>query len=173
MKNWIAFIAVAALFGALAGAGTTMLFEKNSFKEYYSVENAVHVSPHDFVEAKKKGDSSTLLVDLRSKGEYEAKHLAGAVNIPATSMTKQEVLDAFNSLPKDKEIIVHCYASSCMLGRQVGKFLSENNFYVKELTVGWAELNRDYSDYLVSGSEAGLIPISEETAVCNGESFSC
>jgi len=175
-------IALAIVFGALAGAVsayTVDLFEKPSaeelIKEFYETENAVHISPHSLRTKMDKGDTSFILVDLRSKEEYEKEHIIGAINIPAYSdkytsdYNNPEIIKQFRALLKDKEIIVYCYSTPCMTGRKIGKMLADNDIYVKHLGIGWNEWryywtlwNHEYEwnitkaeDYVFSGSNPG------------------
>ena len=56
-----------------------------------------------FVDAK---DSSIYILSVRKAEDYAIGHIQGAVNIPfAAGMEKK-----FNTLPKDKKIVVYCYS---------------------------------------------------------------
>lgn len=150
--------------------------EEDLITEFYDVENAVHVSPHSLRKMMEKGDSSYVLVDLRSAQEYEKEHIAGAVSIPAykdpdTSAYGdiERIVGGFEELPKDKGIIVYCYSMPCMTGRKIGKMLAERGIYVKHLGIGWNEWRYQWTlwnhehewnltwaeDYIVSGKEPG------------------
>lgn len=109
-------------------------------KNLYNDEMSVFVSPTTVKKMIDNGDKSYILVDLRSATEYQKEHFVTAINIPAVSMNTQELVSAFAALPKDKEIIVHCYSAYCTLGRQVGQTLANHGIYVKELDAGWSEL---------------------------------
>lgn len=51
------------------------------------------------------GDDSVVFLDVRKAADYAAGHVANAINIPfAVGMEK-----SFDTLPKDKTIIVYCY----------------------------------------------------------------
>jgi rhodanese-related sulfurtransferase len=55
-----------------------------------------------FVDAK---DSSIYILSVRKAADYAAGHIQGALNIPyGAGMEK-----SFNTLPKDKKIVVYCY----------------------------------------------------------------
>lgn len=142
-KQSILTYVLAFLFGLLGSVvGNAYLGHRSQntiIGEYYQSENAVRVSPSTLKKRINEKDTSFVLVDLRSKKEYDTEHIINAINIPAVSMTPEQVVKAFAALPKDKEIIVHCYSMACMLGRQTGKLLSENGIYVKELNIGWSE----------------------------------
>jgi len=194
-------IALAIIFGTLAGAissYTVDLFEKPAteelIKEFYETENAVHVSPHSLRTKMDKGDTNFILVDLRSREEYEKEHIIGAINIPAYSdkytsnYTNPEILAKFKALPKGKEIIVYCYSIPCMTGRKIGKILAENEIYVKILGIGWNEWRYDWnswnhehewnitnvSNYVWSGSDPGTPKLNLNSTACLiGGNLSC
>ena len=105
----------------------------------YEDEMATFVSPTTVKEMIDKKSKNYILVDLRSKAEYDKEHIVTAINIPAVSMDTDQLVAAFRKLPKDKQIIVHCYSSSCTLGRHVGQVLSEHGVFVQEMDVGWNE----------------------------------
>lgn len=189
--------------GALAGALTALLIlslqkpqpksTAELIEDFYLVENAVHVSPHGLRKNMDKGDSSFVLVDLRSAQEYEKEHVVGAINIPAykdpeTSAYDEEerIVNSFQNLPQDKDIIVYCYSMPCMTGRKIGRLLAEHGIYVKHLGIGWNEWryfwnlwNHDMEktskveDYVVSGKESGAPKKQELPAPCGEGELSC
>lgn len=108
-------------------------------KSYYNDEMSSIISPVDVRNLIDKKDENYLLVDLRSKAEYDAEHVITAINIPAVNMSKDQLWSEFNKLPKDKEIIVYCYSAYCTLGRQVGQFLANKGFFIKDMNIGWSE----------------------------------
>lgn len=120
--------------------------QKQLIKEFYEVENAVHVSPHSIRKSIMKNHSDFTLVDLRSQQEYEKEHIIGAINIPAykdpdTSAygDVERIVNSFKELDQDQDIIVYCYSIPCMTGRKIGKLLTEHDIYVKHLGIGWNE----------------------------------
>jgi len=52
-----------------------------------------------------------------------------------------------------------------MLSRKVGKTLADKGIFSKHLTAGWLEIQRDYSGYVVNGSEPGSLSVSENETV--------
>jgi len=131
--------------------------EAQTYKEFYAAETLVSVSPSDYIADLKVGKVDGVLVDLRSSSEYRAGHLVTAISIPAIEMESKQVLAAFSRLPNDKPAITYCYSGYCMLSREVGKTLSENGIYAKHFTAGWYEIQRDFAQYIVNGSEAGSL----------------
>lgn len=154
-----------ALFGALIGSSITAgIFltigkeesvslppqvitqaEQNPFLEYYTVENAVAVSPHDIRMQMDKWTEDFIIVDLRSAPEYEKEHIKWAVNIPwiAGDATREaqeaRIIAEFKKLPTNKRIIVHCYTHYCMLAKKVGLMLAKEWINAQELNIGWNE----------------------------------
>src|SRR3989338_4474269 len=186
MKQSFKIIILAIVFGALAGALSTFILlnfqtpsQEDLIKDFYLNENAVHVSPHSIRKAMDKGDSSFILVDLRSQEEYEEEHIIGAVSIPAykdpdTSAygDVERIVNSFKELKSqnpDKDIVVYCYSIPCMTGRKIGKILAEHGIYVKHLGIGWNEWrylwtlwNHEHEwnvaiadEYVASGTEPG------------------
>ena len=70
-------------------------------------------------------DNDFILVDLRSREEYNKEHIVSAINIPAYSDPNnsaygeiERIIGEFEKLGTDKEIIVYCYSTACMTGRK-------------------------------------------------------
>lgn len=128
--------------GALSGVYAYLKFSlkpTNSTAEYYQTETENKVSPATLRKKIDDKDPNYILVDLRSEGEYKTEHMITAINIPAVTMNEEQLVAEFSKLPKDKEIIVHCYSAYCMLGREVGNVLAKRGIYVKDLNIGWSE----------------------------------
>jgi rhodanese-related sulfurtransferase len=49
-------------------------------------------------------DTTPFIIDLRASSDYDAGHVAGAVNIGVGSLA-----DSLNKLPADKTVVVYCY----------------------------------------------------------------
>lgn len=145
LVNWVVVILVSTLCGFGGNLLAKHLFptpaptQNDRITSFYEDENAAVVSPSTMEKMIDAKDQSYILVDLRSKAEYDAEHIVTAINIPAVSLSVGQIVAEFAKLPKDKQIIVHCYSGYCMLGRQTGKILAEHGVYVKELDAGWSE----------------------------------
>lgn len=71
------------------------------YVKYESEEGVPRISAAD---AKKEVDAGkAILVDSRSKADFEAERLPGAMNIAANAPANE-----FDKLPKGKKIIVYC-----------------------------------------------------------------
>lgn len=143
-----------ALVWAIIGAGIVLSYQnatESVYLEYYKTENEIAVSPHDLRMEMDKWNTDTIIVDLRSKWEYEQEHIKGAINIPGISDTdtspdiqRQRIVNEFRKLPKDKRIIVHCYTHYCMLAKHVWLMLAEEWIHVHELNIGWNEWRNEW-----------------------------
>ena len=202
MKHLAKIILLSIIFGGIAGVlSSYAVFNYNSHNEnelienFYLTENAVHVSPHSIRKLIDEGQSSFILVDLRSNKEYEKEHIIGAINIPAykdpdTSAYGDigRIVSEFSKLPMDKDIIVYCYSIPCMTGRKIGKMLAEHEIYVKHLGIGWNEWRYDWNSwnhehewsktnvkyYIWKGPEPGAPKSKSNSSACpiSGE-FGC
>ena len=114
-------IILGALIGGLTAYFLIQISSENLIQQYYDMENAVSVSPFDYVREMESGNLSEVLVDLRNKEDYDAAHFNGSVNVPAEQINATELISSFDKLPKDKTAVVFCYSSYCMLGRKTGK----------------------------------------------------
>ena len=140
--------------------------QNERISNFYEDEMSTVVSPTTLKKWIDTKDNNYILVDLRSTAEYNAEHFVTAINIPTVSMNTNQIVAAFSKLPKNKEIVIHCYSSYCTLGRQVGQTLAEHGIYVHELDAGWSELYyhwdlwnpgakvTDGESYIVKGSSA-------------------
>jgi len=201
MKNILIIAVISAIIGGVVGsifssAATEPKKPTNEqlIKEFYLTENAVHISPHGLRRMMDKGDTSFVLVDLRSAQEYEKEHVVGAINIPAykdpdTSAydEKERIVSAFRALPAGKDIIVYCYSIPCMTGRKIGKMLAEEGIYVKHLGIGWNEWRHSWTmwnhehewkttkaeDYISTGKEPGTPALRSLPSPCGDGELAC
>jgi rhodanese-related sulfurtransferase len=134
----------------------------NPFLDYYTTENAVAVSPHDLRMEMDKGGSDFIIVDLRSATEFASEHIRGAINIPGiandanAAEQEQRIIAAFEKLPKDKRIIVHCYTHYCMLAKHVGLMLAKVGINVHELNIGWNEWKNEWDLWNGKGTSKSI-----------------
>lgn len=194
-------LVIAALSGAIVAYAFLKFHQPSQqdlIRDFYRVENAVHVSPHSIRKNIMKGYTDSILVDLRSQEEYEAEHIVGAVNIPAykdpdTSAygDVERIVSSFEELiaqNPDTDIVVYCYSIPCMTGRKIGQMLAEHGIFVKHLGVGWNEWRYHWelwnhphewsqtivADYVISGKEPGEFKgVVEEKTFCLPGEFGC
>jgi CoA-disulfide reductase len=74
---------------------------------------------------------NTLLVDVRTKAEYELGHIEGSINIPV-----DELRSRLGELPKDKDIVIYCQIG--LRGYIATRILMQNGYVkVRNLSGGW------------------------------------
>lgn len=154
-----------------------MISPQDRISNFFATENAVGVSPSDYITALQQNSSMGTLVDLRDNSSYDTQHFVGAINIPASQMNPPQLLNAFKKLPAGEPVIVYCYSSYCMLSIEVGNYLAQNGVYVKHFNLGWAELKTDFPDFLVNGTSPGYLSVNATTAStgcpATGGGFGC
>lgn len=140
-------ILVISLIGGVIGAfiSQKFLIKENIFQNFYDVENALTLSPTNLKRMIDSKDSGYILVDLRSAPEYSQEHIMTAINIPASSLSKDQLVAEFKKLPKDKRIILYCYSAYCNLAKQVGQVLAHHHINATELNIGWSEWKYHWS----------------------------
>lgn len=86
--------------------------------------------PVDFKELMRHG---AIVLDVRSKGEYQGGHIRGSVNIPVNRLTEN-----LSKLKKDK-VIITCCASGSRSG--VARRILKSNGYTQVYNAGpWTRL---------------------------------
>lgn len=86
--------------------------------------------PVDFKELMRNG---AIVLDVRSKGEYQGGHIRGSVNIPVNRLTEN-----LSKLKKDK-VIITCCASGSRSG--VARRILKSNGYTQVYNAGpWTRL---------------------------------
>ncbi len=194
MKLKLRKILIVFVLGVMAGIFISSFSSSNYsnnelIKLYYESEASTLVSPHHLRKEMDQGHENFILVDLRTKKEYEEEHIIGAINIPA-NLNNQEFIDIFSKLDKDnpeKYIIIYCYSSACMTGRKAGMLLAQNDIFVKEMSIGWNEWRYEFEswnypnewaeldtmEYIHSGPDPGKLE-SERNVYCKIEgSLTC
>jgi len=71
------------------------------------ITGCTKVSDEDVLAGREAMKNGAMMLDVRSKKEYNKKHIEGAVNIPIAYLDKM-----YNQLPRDKEIVVYCRTGS-------------------------------------------------------------
>ncbi|WP_163191965.1 FAD-dependent oxidoreductase [Clostridium thermarum] len=72
----------------------------------------------------------TVLIDVRTKLEYDNGHIEGALNIPV-----DEIRDRLQEIPSDKEAMVYCQVG--LRGYIASRILEQKGFRVKNMTGGY------------------------------------
>ena len=76
------------------------------------------VSDEDLRAARVAADNGAIVIDVRTREEFNAKHVQNAVNLPIHLLERY-----YAQIPKDKEIIVYCRTGS--RSRAAAEFLEK------------------------------------------------
>ena len=102
--------------------------------EYFQMRLEAELGPHDLKHRMDKGEKDFIVLDVRTRRGFQEGHLPGALSIPL-----EELAERYKELPKDKEIITHCWNVTCMLSTKAAYFLAKKGFQTKELIGGIEE----------------------------------
>lgn len=96
------------------------------------VEASEGIAPRQLEKKLKTGKA--LLLDVRSREEYNKAHITGAVSIPFEELKKQTA-----KLPKDRELIVYCRGPYCVLSVNAVALLRSKGIQALRLTSGFSD----------------------------------
>ncbi len=187
------FLIFSLLFGFFGGVFSTLLISswtKKTLPSFYEEQVKKLVSPHHLRKEFSKKVRDFVLVDLRSKEEYEKSHIIESLNIPAykdpfTSDYDdvERIVTGFKTLQEkypQKNIVLYCYSKACMTGKKIGLLLERHKIPVKCLGIGWNEWryhwetwNHEHEwdstkveDYVFSGKEPGVYLGKSRSTAC-------
>lgn len=96
----------------------------------FVAENVLENKMNVFTAKDLNDDENSILLDVRTKTEYENGHINGALNIPVDSLR-----DRIQELDKSKKILIYCQVG--LRGYIATRILVQNGFKVKNLTGGY------------------------------------
>jgi len=79
-----------------------------------------------------RGRADFIVIDTRSPADFEARRIAGAINIPHRSMNAETTAQ----LPKEKLMVTYCWGPGCNASTKGALKLASLGFRVKELIGG-------------------------------------
>jgi rhodanese-related sulfurtransferase len=79
-----------------------------------------------------RGRSDFIVIDTRSPADFEARRIAGAINLPYRTMNAETTAH----LPKDKVMVTYCWHLGCNASTKGALKLASLGFRVKELVGG-------------------------------------
>jgi rhodanese-related sulfurtransferase/DNA-binding transcriptional ArsR family regulator len=125
---------VVLLLDALRRVGEHHVAEvEKLINSYLTVKDNLEPIPrHELLSRAKEGLVTVL--DVRPAEEYEAGHVAGAVNIPLL-----ELENHLDSLQADQEIVAYCRGPHCILAFDAVSQLREKGFKARRLEDGFPE----------------------------------
>lgn len=82
-------------------------------------------------------DGTALILDVRSRESFEAGHIRGAMNLPASEMEQYREM-GLGDVDRDQLIIIYCNNRSCHASDMVYEYLLTEGFSnVKVFSPGW------------------------------------
>lgn len=105
-KNNTNLMAVVALFAVVVGGALIFMNSSSGAPATdgsTAVANGGVISPDYYLENYTNTDADHILIDVRTPGEFDGGHIAGAVNIPV-----EELDQRLSEVPTDKDIVVYC-----------------------------------------------------------------
>lgn len=75
-----------------------------------------------------------VVIDVRPEEEYEAGHIAGAINVPLESLPR-----FLKKLPKEQDVVAYCRGPYCLLAFEAVEKLRKKGFRARRLEDGFPE----------------------------------
>jgi phage shock protein E len=99
-----------------------------------SIKNLFRKEPE--VNYAKLANEGAVILDVRSRSEFEAGHIKGSVNVSVDKLT-----DNLNKIPNKQKPVITCCASGMRSARAAG-ILKSNGYEKVYNGGGWASLQR-------------------------------
>lgn len=102
-------------------------------RNYFDAQDeVVPLAAEALLDRLQKGDVT--VIDVRPEDEFEAGHIPGAVSVPV-----DDIMNQFESLPRDQQIVAYCRGRYCVYSLQAVNFLREQGFHAIRLEEGLQE----------------------------------
>jgi len=106
-------------------------------ENFESRDNLTPVRRDELLGLVRSGEA--MVIDVRPPAEYDAGHIAGAVNIPLDSLPER-----LSKLPHDQEIVAYCRGPYCMLAFDAVEQLRQHGYRARRLEDGFPEWKVDH-----------------------------
>lgn len=73
-------------------------------------------------------DGTTLVLDTRSRAEFDAAHIPGARNLDAPPPAQRAAVEALVNGDKSRALVLYCNGSYCQASRRLGEELADAGF---------------------------------------------
>lgn len=125
---------IVSLLGALRGVAETNIAEVDRLVDtYLKAKDALEaVSPDELLSRSRDGLITVL--DVRPPEEFDAGHLAGAVNIPLADLKRR-----IEELPSGQEVVAYCRGPYCVLAYDAVEMLRTEGLTARRLEGGLPE----------------------------------
>jgi len=125
---------VVGLMTSLRGIAERQLAEAERIvREHFASRDALApVRREELLRMAKRGEA--VVIDVRPEVEFDAGHIAGAVNVPLDALPR-----FLKKLPKDQEIVAYCRGPYCLLAFEAVERLRKKGFRARRLEEGFPE----------------------------------
>lgn len=101
-------------------------------QKHFAAKLTVETDAWDVKTDLERGRSDFVVIDVRSREQYDERHIAGAISLPYRSMNAETTAH----LPKDKMMVTYCWHLGCNASTKGALKLAALGFRVKELIGG-------------------------------------
>ena len=101
-------------------------------KQHFAMKLELETDAWDVKTDMERGQDGFIVIDTRSREDFEARHIAGAMSLPHRSMNEETTAH----LPKDKVLITYCWGPGCNGSTRGALRLAALGFRVKEMIGG-------------------------------------
>jgi rhodanese-related sulfurtransferase len=101
-------------------------------QKHFAAKLAVETDAWDVKTDLERGRSDFVVIDVRSREDFDQRHIAGAINFPYRTMNAETTAQ----LPKDKVMVTYCWHVGCNSSTRAALKLAALGFRVKELVGG-------------------------------------
>ena len=116
--------------------------------QFYADKLRFETDPADVQADIENGVADFILLDVRSRADYQRKHIQGALSLPHSQITRKRL----SEYADDAVFIVYCWGPGCNGSTKAALKLSELGYSVKEM-IGGIEYWEREGYPLASGSE--------------------
>jgi rhodanese-related sulfurtransferase len=110
----------------------TAVAETQAAHRHFQSKLTFETDPWDVKTDVERGRSDFVLIDVRSRSDFDAKRIAGAIHLAYRSMDAETTAH----LPRDKVMITYCSGPGCNASTKGALKLASLGFRVKELIGG-------------------------------------
>ena len=101
-------------------------------QEHFAAKLTLETDAWDVKTDMERGRSDFVVIDTRSREDYDDRHIAGAISFPHRTMN----VETTAHLPKDKVMVTYCWGPGCNGSTKGALKLASLGFRVKELIGG-------------------------------------
>lgn len=102
-------------------------------REHFESRDALQpVRREELLKMARRGEA--MVIDVRPEEEFEAGHIAGAINVPLESLPR-----FLKKLPKEQDVVAYCRGPYCLLAFEALEKLRKKGFSARRLEDGFPE----------------------------------